>query len=83
MAYTDADTGIIFDSWTNPAGTMKFGFTFPSDALTVDATEFIGVLVSEAISLLWPNCIRPNMSRNAPLPMARARDGADCRLAAQ
>lgn len=84
VAYTDPDTGIVFDSWTIPAGTMKWGFTFPSDALTVDATEFIGVLVSNSF------CVTCMMRRtyliafrNAPLVAAKARDGADYHLAAQ
>ncbi|KAF7551666.1 cellobiose dehydrogenase [Stylonectria norvegica] len=40
--YTDPDTGIIFDTWSST--NMKFGFTFPSDALNTDASEFIGIL---------------------------------------
>jgi hypothetical protein len=43
--YTDPDTGIVFQSWTNNAGTLKFGYTYPANAATVAATEFIGVLV--------------------------------------
>ncbi|CAG9989475.1 unnamed protein product [Clonostachys byssicola] len=41
--YTDPATGIVFDTWTASAG-MTFGFALPSDALTVDATEYIGYL---------------------------------------
>ncbi|EAU29442.1 hypothetical protein ATEG_09993 [Aspergillus terreus NIH2624] len=48
VVYTDPDTGIVFDTWKIPAGTvtggMTFGVALPSDALTTDATEFIGYL---------------------------------------
>ncbi|KAI2628345.1 fungal cellulose binding domain-containing protein [Xylaria nigripes] len=51
--YTDPDTGITFDTWivpdtaTGPTGIstwggMTIGFALPEDALTTDATEFIG-----------------------------------------
>ena len=43
-SYTDPGTGIVFNSWTAPGG-PTFGFTFPSNALTTDATEFIGYIV--------------------------------------
>lgn len=50
MVYTDADTGIIFDTWsatsTQTDGGLTVGFAFPEDALETDATEFIGLLVS-------------------------------------
>ncbi|ROV99124.1 hypothetical protein VMCG_06665 [Cytospora schulzeri] len=49
VVYTDPTTGIVFDSWTVPQsetnGTWTFGAALPSDALTTDATEFIGYLV--------------------------------------
>ncbi|KAJ5822840.1 Cellobiose dehydrogenase cytochrome [Penicillium robsamsonii] len=49
VAYTDPDTGIAFDTWSVPESLSKGGFTFgialPSDALTKDATEFIGYLL--------------------------------------
>ncbi|KAL5361221.1 hypothetical protein BJX96DRAFT_185209 [Aspergillus floccosus] len=48
VVYTHPDTGIVFDTWKVPAGTvtkgMTFGVALPSDALTTDATEFIGYL---------------------------------------
>ncbi|KAL4892213.1 hypothetical protein BDV59DRAFT_193757 [Aspergillus ambiguus] len=48
VAYTHPDTGIIFDTWTVPAGTVTGGLTFgvalPTTALETDATEFIGYL---------------------------------------
>ncbi|ROW04606.1 hypothetical protein VPNG_07433 [Cytospora leucostoma] len=48
VVYTDPDTGIVFDTWTVPQsstnGTWTFGTALPSDALTTDATEFIGYL---------------------------------------
>ncbi|KGO47584.1 Cellobiose dehydrogenase, cytochrome [Penicillium expansum] len=49
VAYTDPDTGITFDTWSVSETLSKGGFTFgialPSDALTTDATEFIGYLL--------------------------------------
>ena len=48
-AYTDPGTGITFDTWMDTSGTMTFGFAFPSNALTTDATEFIGILVSSEL----------------------------------
>ncbi|KAJ5504767.1 hypothetical protein N7463_007641 [Penicillium fimorum] len=49
VAYTDKDTGITFDTWTVSESLSKGGYTFglalPSDALTTDATEFIGYLL--------------------------------------
>nr|ADT70773.1 cellobiose dehydrogenase [Amesia atrobrunnea] len=50
VTFTDPDTGIVFNSWglANGAPQTQGGFTFgvalPSDALTTDATEFIGYL---------------------------------------
>ncbi|KAI1823085.1 fungal cellulose binding domain-containing protein [Xylaria intraflava] len=54
--YTDSDTGITFDTWIVPDtasgptgvstwGGMTFGVALPEDALTTDATEFIGYLL--------------------------------------
>ncbi|KAK4164031.1 hypothetical protein QBC43DRAFT_334845 [Cladorrhinum sp. PSN259] len=40
---TDPSTGIVFQSW-NPSPDLTFGIALPPDALTVDATEFIGYL---------------------------------------
>ncbi|CAI7586499.1 unnamed protein product [Penicillium glandicola] len=49
VAYTDPDTGITFDTWTVSETLSEGGYTFgmalPSDALTTDATEFIGYLL--------------------------------------
>ncbi|KAI1373926.1 carbohydrate-binding module family 1 protein [Hypoxylon crocopeplum] len=53
--YTDSETGITFDTWTVPdkadggsgvsiTGGLTFGLALPENALTVDATEFIGYL---------------------------------------
>ncbi|KKK27390.1 hypothetical protein ARAM_002277 [Aspergillus rambellii] len=46
--YTDSDTGITFDTWTvaasSSAAGLTFGMALPGDALTTDATEFIGYL---------------------------------------
>ncbi|KAK4106178.1 carbohydrate-binding module family 1 protein [Parathielavia hyrcaniae] len=50
ITFTDAETGIVFNSWTVPAesgqtqGAFTFGMALPSNALTTDATEFIGYL---------------------------------------
>jgi cellobiose dehydrogenase (acceptor) len=41
-SYTDPDSGIIFDTWSTNG--MRFGVALPSNALTTDATEFIGIL---------------------------------------
>ncbi|KFY93060.1 hypothetical protein V500_03924 [Pseudogymnoascus sp. VKM F-4518 (FW-2643)] len=55
--YTDADTGIIFATQTipdgNPAqGYSKGGYTvglaLPADAATVDATEYIGLIIGSS-----------------------------------
>ncbi|RYP53579.1 hypothetical protein DL768_001443 [Monosporascus sp. mg162] len=57
--YTDPDTGITFDTWivpdrnSAPRGTfggMTFGVALPSNALEVDADEFIGILISSNIN---------------------------------
>ncbi|KAL7627298.1 hypothetical protein AAE478_001487 [Parahypoxylon ruwenzoriense] len=53
--YTDSKTGITFNTWTVPdkadggsgvsaVGGLTFGVALPGDAMTVDATEFIGYL---------------------------------------
>ncbi|KAF3058966.1 Cellobiose dehydrogenase [Daldinia childiae] len=53
--YKDSKTGIAFDTWTVPDkadgsggvsawGGLTFGVALPENALTVDATEFIGYL---------------------------------------
>ncbi|KAK3369187.1 cellobiose dehydrogenase-like protein [Lasiosphaeria ovina] len=50
VKYTDSATGIIFDTWPVPNGGSQtqggftFGVALPSDALTTDASEFIGYL---------------------------------------
>lgn len=57
--YTDPETGIVFNTWSATDGPIQgegygsvslggftFGMALPSDALTVDANEFIGYLVS-------------------------------------
>ncbi|KAM0493580.1 hypothetical protein ACHAP8_009218 [Fusarium lateritium] len=41
-AYTDANTGIIFDTWKAPS--MTFGFSFPGNGQTTNADEFIGYI---------------------------------------
>jgi cellobiose dehydrogenase (acceptor) len=45
-SYTDAETGIKLKTWTATDGApFTFGLALPSDALTKDATEYIGLLV--------------------------------------
>ncbi len=59
VLYTDPGTGINFDTWSatnappngdsegpQTLGGLTFGVALPSNALSVDATEFIGYLVS-------------------------------------
>lgn len=44
--YTDSTTGINLKTWTaTDGGAFTFGLALPSDALTKDATEYIGLLV--------------------------------------
>uniref|UniRef100_A0A8H7NMC7 Glucose-methanol-choline oxidoreductase N-terminal domain-containing protein n=1 Tax=Bionectria ochroleuca TaxID=29856 RepID=A0A8H7NMC7_BIOOC len=40
--YTDSDTGIVFDTWTESG--LTFGFALPTGALQTDASEYIGYL---------------------------------------
>ena len=45
--YSDAETGIKFTTWEATSGAaFTFGMALPADALTKDATEYIGLLVS-------------------------------------
>jgi len=44
-SYTDSETGIALKTWTATDGApYTFGLALPSDALTKDATEYIGLL---------------------------------------
>jgi cellobiose dehydrogenase (acceptor) len=56
VPYTDATTGITFDTWSattsQTTGGMTWGMVFPSTALSTDASEFIGILVRELKSCL-------------------------------
>lgn len=50
VTITDSASGIIFNTWGLPSGSqtqggLTFGVALPSNALTTDATEFIGYLV--------------------------------------
>jgi cellobiose dehydrogenase (acceptor) len=62
VTFTDAASGIIFNSWGIPNGgaQTKGGFTFgvalPENALTTDASEFIGYLVCRASQHLHHRC---------------------------
>ncbi|ORY65545.1 cellobiose dehydrogenase [Pseudomassariella vexata] len=42
--YTDTATGISFGTWTEGGGAFTYGIALPGDALTTDATEYIGLL---------------------------------------
>ncbi|KAI1402017.1 hypothetical protein F4819DRAFT_496243 [Hypoxylon fuscum] len=42
VPYTDLETGIEFGTWTQSG--MTYGLALPEDALTKDATEYIGIL---------------------------------------
>ncbi|WYZ41414.1 hypothetical protein EsH8_V_000309 [Colletotrichum jinshuiense] len=46
--FTDAKTGIVFNTWSatdaQTAGGMTYGFALPSTALTTDANEYVGYL---------------------------------------
>ncbi|KAK4239955.1 cellobiose dehydrogenase [Achaetomium macrosporum] len=56
-SYTDAGTGIKLKTWTATDGApFAFGLALPSDALTKDATEYIGLLrcqIANATSPGW------------------------------
>jgi cellobiose dehydrogenase (acceptor) len=44
-SYTDSETGIALKTWTATSGSaFTFGMALPADALTKDATEYIGLL---------------------------------------
>lgn len=44
--YTDEATGIKLNTWEATSGAaFTFGLALPADALTKDATEYIGLLV--------------------------------------
>lgn len=53
-SYTDADTGISFQTWTisdsSTTGGMVLGVALPEDALDVNSSDFIGYLVSNLIT---------------------------------
>nr|ADT70777.1 cellobiose dehydrogenase [Stachybotrys bisbyi] len=66
--YTDPDTGIVFQSWVNPAGTLKFGYTYPANAATVAATEFIGFLECQGAG--WCSVSLGGSMLNKPLVVA-------------
>ncbi|KAI5861982.1 carbohydrate-binding module family 1 protein [Durotheca rogersii] len=62
--YTDSETGIIFNTWTVPDkadgatgvsawGGLTFGVALPENALSVDATEFIGYLKCGSNGTTW------------------------------
>jgi cellobiose dehydrogenase (acceptor) len=50
-SYTDSATGIKLKTWAATDGApYTFGLALPSDALTKDATEYIGLLVGRGNS---------------------------------
>ncbi|KAK3995717.1 hypothetical protein QBC44DRAFT_12461 [Cladorrhinum sp. PSN332] len=59
--YTDQTTGIKFKTWAQDAGAASespftFGLSLPGDALTKDATEYLGILrckIEDAASPGW------------------------------
>ncbi|KAL1862980.1 hypothetical protein VTK73DRAFT_6524 [Phialemonium thermophilum] len=82
VKFTDPDTGIIFDTWPVPdsltAGGLTFGVALPSDALTKDATEFIGYLKcssKDATSTGWCGVSLGGPMTNSLLLMAWPYDG--------
>ncbi|AEO64604.1 06cbdded-7847-4769-a7b4-f9d23bb02f56 [Thermothielavioides terrestris] len=53
--YTDPATGIKLKTWTaTDGGAFTFGLALPSDALTKDATEYIGLLRCEIANATSP-----------------------------
>ncbi|KFY27341.1 hypothetical protein V493_03549 [Pseudogymnoascus sp. VKM F-4281 (FW-2241)] len=85
--YTDEDTGIIFATQTIPDGTAaqgltKGGFTvglaLPADAATVDATEYIGMIIGSSTSTTatgWAGFAHGGGMTNNLLLMAWPNDG--------
>ncbi|KAI9150234.1 cellobiose dehydrogenase [Paramyrothecium foliicola] len=55
-------------SWTNPQETVRLGFTFPPNAATVAATEFIGILDCQGTG--WCAISLGGSMRNAPIAIA-------------
>ena len=56
--YVDPATGINYTTWStvpdeNGDGSFTFGMVLPPDAAVTDATEYIGLLVSETIYESW------------------------------
>ncbi|GKT44994.1 uncharacterized protein ColSpa_05175 [Colletotrichum spaethianum] len=58
--YTDPGTGIVFNTWSastaQTAGGMTYGFALPQDALTTDANEYVGYL----LTLAFQQCASKN-----------------------
>jgi cellobiose dehydrogenase (acceptor) len=71
--YTDAATGIILQSWTNPAGNLKFGYTYPANANTVASTDLIGVLECQGSG--WCAVSLGGSMVSRPLVVAYPQDG--------
>ncbi len=71
-SYTDAESGIKFKTWAATDGApYTFGLALPSDALTKDATEYIGLLVShkpKKLSPLASLCSRWTSAARSPMP---------------
>ena len=58
-SYTDASTGIKLKTWdATDGGAYSFGLALPADALTKDATEYIGLLVGREFSTPVTPCSR-------------------------
>ncbi|KAM7185807.1 hypothetical protein V8F33_012197 [Rhypophila sp. PSN 637] len=46
VIYTDKASGIVFNTWA-PSPSVTVGLALPSNALTTDATEFIGMITCQ------------------------------------
>ena len=68
-SYTDAATGIKLKTWAAAEGApYTFGMALPADALTKDATEYIGLLVRQNQHHLRGNPSLTNVPSAAPSP---------------
>lgn len=78
-AYTDSKTNITFTTWSfTDSGGMTYGMALPEDALTKDATEYIGILVSPLFRLPEKDMEANNFRSDAQTPVVA---GVDCRMA--
>ncbi|KAK5663896.1 hypothetical protein OQA88_105 [Cercophora sp. LCS_1] len=82
--FTDAETGIVFNSWGIPGdsprtqGGFNFGVALPSDGLSSDANEFIGYLQcssKDAVNTGWCGVSLGGPMTNSLLLTAWPTDG--------